>query len=199
MAEIENNDILRVGAVMKLDNTFDVVNTWHFNVDAGGPSTFAAATGAIQDYLDDIYNYLTTVMSNNISADYLTVSNITQDTVFGAIAWGTWAGGTNAAEHTAAGVACLAYGRTIKPRVQFRKYFGLFTETNMEDGLWLSAVRTPCENALAYHIAQQTPATGWTFTGVVWNAALSSLTYGISATTSAEPAYQRRRKRGRGS
>lgn len=199
MADIENDDIIRLGCVLKLDAIYDVVNTYHIQVDAGGPATFAAASLAFQDYVDDIYNYLTAQMANNVTDGYITVANVTQATVFGSIAFGTWTGGSNGAEHVAPGVAVLAYARTVKPRVQFRKYFGIFTEADMLDGAWTATVRTPCENALAYHIAQQTPRTGYTFTGVVWNYATQTLTKGISATTSSEPAYQRRRKRGRGS
>lgn len=199
VADIENNDVLRVAAISKVETVHDIVNVWHFRVDTGGPSTFPAASTMIQNYMDALYTYLTAVLSDRMVADRLSVANVTQGTVFGSIAWGSWAGGSNAGEMTALGVACLAWGRTSTPRVQIRKYCGPFTESNIVDGSWLSTVRTPCENMMAYHILQQIPAVGWSVTGCAWNRTASTYTFATSATAATEPVYQRRRRRGRGS
>lgn len=199
MADFENNDVVSLSARMEYDAAHSIVNAWHFILDNGGPLQFSQITLAIQNYLDTIYGNLTDYISDLQLPVSIGVRNETQGTVFGSMSWGSWAGGVNAQDPLPLGVCCLAWARTYVPRVQLRKYFGVFTEQHLATGVWASALRTACDDALVYHIAQQTPDTGITITGVAYNRTLLSVTYGQSVTTTGEPAYQRRRRRGRGS
>lgn len=199
MSDVNQSDVLRIGAIMELNGAFEVANVYHVVAENEGGRTFAEASLEIQEYMDDIYAALAATLSDEVLPVNLTLQNVTQATTFGAFAWDAFAGGTQAADQTAPGVALFAWARTLKPRVQIRKYFGVFTEQDMTGGEWSAGVRTACINALTLHVQEYVATGGMIFTGVAYNRTLATTTEGLSVATSAEPAYQRRRKRGRGS
>lgn len=198
MADFENNDIITLSARMTYDTSYSIVNVWTVILDNGGPLSFSQVQTAIQNYLDTLYGYLTTYLVDNQDPSSIGVRNETQGTVFGSMSWGSWAGGTNTVDPTPTGVALLAFARTKAPRVQIRKYFGVFGEDLTSNGLWTGTVRGAAENAITYHIGQQTPDTGITWTGVAYNPVGPVVNYGWTVASSAQPAYQRRRKMGVG-
>ena len=199
MADVDNGDVLRVGAGLSYDGVYDVVNVWHILMQLDAGLDWATVSGYIQTYIDNCYDDLKTPLNDAIGTNVLSVSNATQLTTLGAIAWSpTWAG-VESGEPTAAGVCCFTWGRTYKPRVQIRKYFGVFGEANVVNGSWHSNVRTAAEAAMTYHITSHAMAAGKTFLGVAYNRTLGTYEAAYSVDSSAEPAYQRRRKRGRGS
>lgn len=160
---------------------------------------YASASQDIQEYMDEIYDNIDTVLHTSMLVDYLTLANLTQDTTFGSFAWGTIAAGGDAGDKTPPGVCLFTWARTLKPRVQIRKYWGVFTETSTILGAWTAAARTACINAMTDHINSFAGTNGLTVLGVAYNRTLKTWTDGLSVASSAEPAYQRRRRRGRGS
>lgn len=199
MADVNDGDVLRLGAGLIYDGLYDVVNVYHVLVNHATGADWATVTSVIQNYLDDLYDFIKLRLVDAIGVGTISVANVTQGTTLGAIAWSPgWAGG-DTGEPTAAGVCCFTWGRTYKPRVQIRKYFGVFGEVNMVDGSWHSNVRVACSDAMDHHIGARLPAAGWTFTGVAYNRILDTYEVAASVDTSGEPGYQRRRKRGRGS
>lgn len=199
MADVNNLDILRVGAGLNFQGIYDVVNVFHILAELDVGKTWAEVTVYLESYMNNIYSTLKTPLSDTIGTNVLSVANVTQDTTIGAIAWNpTWAG-AESGECTAPGVCCFSWGRTYKPRVQIRKYWGVFGEVNVVDGVWTSTVQTACTAAMEEHIDRNLMTTGVYFTGVAYNRTLETYQAAVSADSSAEPAYQRRRKRGRGS
>lgn len=199
MSDINTGDIIRVGAGLNFQGIYDVVNVFHFEWTVGGDIVFSTALTRIQSYLNDLYDEIKTQLSDTIGTGSLAISNVTQGLTFGASPWSpTWAG-VESGQCTAPGVCCFAWGRTQKPRVQIRKYFGVFGEVNMVDGVWTSTVQNACEALMAIHIAQTAIGGASEVTGVAYNRLLDTITKANSVASSAEPAYQRRRKRGRGS
>jgi len=199
MAEIEINDVLRLSCRMLFDNTYSVVNTWTVNVDAGGPATFASWQTAIQAYTAALYTYMNSYIVNNITVDSIGVQNLTQGLVFGSMSWSGWGGGAATGDSLPLGCALMVYGRTLVPRVQIRKYLGVIAEIESNDGVFTGTVRGAAENMMTYHITQQTPDTGKQVTGIAYNMTTLAKTYATSVASSSEVAYQRRRRRGRGS
>lgn len=199
MAQIETGDVLRLGLTMSYNNIHEITNVYHVLVNDGGPRTFLAAVDDIQDYADRMVQELDTLFVTEILADHISVANATQGLTFGAIDWGAFAQGGDAGDPVAAGCCVLAWGRTYVPRVQIRKYFGVFSEVRMDDGSWGATVRNACIDTMGAHITVQEGTTGLDLLGVAWNRTLLTHTLVQSVTTSAEPAYQRRRRRGRGS
>jgi hypothetical protein len=184
---------------MNIDQTHEITNVWHMLVTEGGGGTFEDSVADIQEYIDLLYDDLDTQFTNNQFADHLEVQNMTSEEVFGSIDWGTFTQGGNADQHTALGVCVFAWGRTRKPRVQIRKYFGVFTEGEAIDGVWQSSVLGAVNGSMAVHIDAQVLTGGLGLRGVAYNRDTGIHTFATSHVSSSEPAYQRRRKRGRGS
>lgn len=199
MADVDPGDILRVGAGMTFDTDYDIVNVWHLLADNAAGTTWATCVSAVVAYMEVIYNGLEVQLNDHIDSSSITIANVTQATTIGSVAWGTPWQGDESGEPTAAGVCCFTWGRTYTPRVQIRKYFGVFGEVGMVDAAWSGTVRAACEAAMTYHIAPHLIAGGWTFTGVAYNRTLATYVEAVSVESSPEPSYQRRRRRGRGS
>lgn len=199
MSDIDNGDVLRLGASWKYETAYEITNVFHCLVTSGGAKDFVDIIDDVQQYIDLMYDEIDVFLSDEMLVDRISVSNVTQDTVFGSINWGVISQGGSATEATAAGVCLLAWGRTFTPRVQIRKYYGVFTETHMSSGAWSGAIQTACYTDLESHITSQAMVDGLTMTGVAWNRALSTYTQAHGVATADEPAYQRRRRRGRGS
>lgn len=199
MAEIDNGDILRIGATWEFEGVFEITNVYHAKVTAGGGVTYAVGALDIQEYLEDISTELIPLLSDEMHTDYLSLSNVTQDTTFGAIAWKNPLQGQAADTAVPPGVCLFAWGRTIKPRVQIRKYFGVHTEVSLIDQGWSSAARADANDAMAIHVLDWALGANLELKGVAYNRTLLTDTEAISVSTAQEPAYQRRRKRGRGS
>lgn len=199
MSDVNPGDILRLGAGLIYDGLYDVVGVWHVEVDDDSGLTWAQVTTSIQLWLDNVYDELKLTLSDQIGTGSVSVANVTQLTTLGSIPWSPTWGGAAAGDPTAAGVCLFAWNRTYKPRVQMRKYFGVFAESQVTDGFFVTAAREDAAAAMAYARAQASMGGNRTFQAVAYNTALGTFEYGVSTETSAEPAYQRRRKRGRGS
>lgn len=199
MADVNDGDIVRIGAGLLYDGIYDVVNVWHVRVDTAGGATWAELSTDIQAWLNSLMADLKDELVDGIGTGAISVSNVTQLTTLGSIPWSpTWAG-AQVSDPTAAGVGCFAWARTYKPRVQIRKYFGVFSEAGITGGFWIAAVQDACEAAMDYAIAERALGGDRTFQAVAYNRTLETTEIGRSVAVAAEPAYQRRRKRGAGS
>lgn len=199
MADFDTGDVVRLGAKIAFDSTYDIVNVFNLRINSGGNLPFATASLDLQEWLDDFYGYLTTYMVNDCVADSVSVKNETQDLVFGSMSWGTWSGGGHVGDPTPPGVALLGFCRTKYSRVQIRKYLGVFTDEYLTSGYWNSTIRGACDNAMSYLLNQQTMTNGLVLQGVAYNPTTGTARFGLTPSTSQEPVYQRRRRRGRGS
>lgn len=198
MADFDNGDIIRIGAVLEFKGAHAIANVWTAEIISGGSLSYAVMYTKAADYMDILYAHIASILSDDVLPDYLTLANLTQGTVGGAFAWDTFAGGTNANDPTAAQLACLAYARTRVARVQIRKYLGVMTDNNMTNGLWGSAVTSPCQIMMADFITDNDVGGGTVLRGVAYRPLDQRVTYGQSAHSSVEPVVQRRRREGRG-
>lgn len=199
MAEVETGDILRVAAVLEALGSDAIVNVWHMKVISGGGVTLVSAATDMAEYMDDLYGYVTTQLSDEVLPDHLEMHNVTQGLTYGSFAWGSWAGGTNTSGITNTQLALLAFARTSIPRVQIRKYMGVFTQPQVVDSEWVASTRSACGNMMAHHITSQTLSVSLTVKGVAYNYALERATEAVSYATSKAPVTQRRRRIGTGS
>lgn len=199
MADFDLGDIVRIGAVLRYDGSEDVVNVYHVEITNGGGVTWALMADSIQTYMDGIMTTIDTELSTLILAGELQVTNVTQSAVYGAIAWGDFAQGGGAGEPTAAGVTCFVFARTRTPRVQIRKYYGVFPQGSMVDGSWDAGVTDAAGDSMDYHIVEQNAGNSVYLTGVAYNRTLLTHAYGVTVAVRTEPSYQRRRRRGVGS
>lgn len=199
MADIENGDILRLAGSMLLGGADEIVNVYHCLVEGGGGKDFAGIIDDVQEYMDLMYVTIDTFLSTDQLPDRISVSNETQKLVFGSINWDVFAGGGSAGDITPTGACCLAFGRTLKSRVQIRKYYGVFTEADLGAGLWSAALRAAILIDFESHLDSQVMTDGLRLQGVAYNRTLETYTLPTGAIVVPEPAYQRRRRRGRGS
>lgn len=199
MADVDNGDVLRIAATWEYDGTEEVTNVFHVLVTSGGNKAFGDVSDDIEQYIDLMFDNIDTFLSDLMLVDRLSVANVTQHLVFGTLSWGAMAQGGSAGDPTASGVCLLAYGRTYKPRVQIKKYYGVFTEPDINDGSWSVGIRAAVTTDFNAHINPQTMTDGLAITGVAWNRDLETHTLANSSVTVVEPCYQRRRRRGRGS
>lgn len=199
MAEIDNGDVLRIGCAWIYDSSYEITNVYHTLVTAGGAKDFVDIIDDVQEYVDALYTNMDTMIVNDQVVDRISIANVTQDLIFGSINYGVLAAGGSAGAPTAAGVAVLAWARTQKSRVQIRKYLGVCSTAQMVDGAWGGPIQSAAYDDMLYHIDANVLTDGLTLMGVAWNRTLLTYTVATGVATAGEPAYQRRRKRGRGS
>lgn len=199
MADIDNGDVLRIGTSWIYDGAYQVANVWHALVTSGGAKDFADIIDDIQEYVDALYAEMDVFLHTLMVVDRISIANVTQNLVFGSINYGVLAQGGGSGDPVAAGCCLLAWARTLKSRVQIRKYYGVCSENQMTLGLWIATIRTAAFTDMEYHVASNVMTDGLAMTGVAWSRLLSSYTLATGVATAAEPTYQRRRRRGRGS
>lgn len=199
MADFETNDVVRLTPTMEVDGADAIVNVLHVQITGGGPLAFAAAAQDFVEYCDALYALIEGKLANNALDDFIGIKNVTQDTVWGAVAWTDFDGGTNAGEMLPLQLCVLAWGRTQISRVQIRKYLGPFTESDQGEGSWSADLRSSCQSYIDYHITGQTMGNGLVLRGCAYSPSLARVTFALTGTTTAIPVIQRRRRKGRGS
>lgn len=199
MADVETGDVLRIGASFLLDGVFEIANVFHVRVTAGGSLDFSDASDDIQEYVDAIYDENKLWLSDHMGSYLLSLQNLTQDTTYGAFPFAAPIVGGASGQYLPLGTCCLTWGRTFKPRVQSRKYWGVFAEEGIVDGAWVASLLTACQAAHSVHALSFAGTNGLTVLGVAYNRTAGTTTDMTSVTGAIEPAYQRRRRRGRGS
>lgn len=198
VADFDTGDVVRLGCVQRYLGRSDIVNVLHLKIVSGGGLAFAAAAQDFQEYCDALFDTIKTLVPTAQIPVHISVQNVTQTTVWGAIAWNVYAGGTSASGVLAAQTSMLVFGRTAISRVQIRKYLGVFTEPNLTSGEWTTTARSVAQAFIDYHVVQKTMTNGLVLQGVAYNPPLARSTVAITGTTSAVPVTQRRRRLDRG-
>lgn len=199
MADFDNGDVVRLGCVQKLDLVNDIANVLTVQITSGGGLAFAAAAQDFSEYCGDLFEGMVTLIVDEQLPSSISVANLTQDAVWGNIAWTTYDGGNSTGGPTAAQVAMLVFGRTNISRVQIRKYLGVFSTGFVVNGEWTAGARSVAQTFIDNHITPQTMTNGLVLRGCAYNAALARVTFANSGATSGIPVIQRRRRIGRGS
>lgn len=197
---VVDGDILRVVASLLWTDGNVNQNVYNCKVSGGvGPYSDSDVADDMEDWLDDMYLNLVAVMSDEIDGNSVTVykwdvTGQDWDEVFSQ-SWTFNPAGT--AEQLPRGTGILVNLWTEDPDVQGKKYIGAITEAHLEDGLYSASLLV---QALAFGADWLLPfvgaATGATFSGGVWSVVGLLFEAAVDhISTSAIPAYQRRRKR----
>lgn len=197
---VAENDILRI--VASLLWTDGNVNQNVFNAKVSGGSPPYADTDIAddaEDWLDDMYANLTTVVSDEIDGNEVLVYKydpVNQDwDEVQSQSW-TW-DPTSTFDQLPRGVAGLVRLWTTDPDVQGKKYLPGMVEGALADGLW-NATEVVIFLAFAadWYLPFVGAASGATFTPGIWSVAQTAFLAAVDhVASSAIPAYQRRRKR----
>jgi len=197
MADVEVGDVIRLTAVMDHDYEGTVQNVWHVlqSVD----------TATQEDFMDDVadrmnaaYNNLDNFMPDSLSFQEIRGYNITQDEPLPTVNWPTLTvGQVDAAEPLPSVMSALGLMRTGTPKVLGKKYFGPFTDANINNTEWTSGITSAVLQALISMTTAWSSGGGQAEAGV-WSEKLETWIPVIERVARSVAAYQRRRKQGRG-
>lgn len=196
---IEQDDILEVSARMEFNGVEDIVNVYQFQLTTPGPITDQQGVDDVLLIIEAIYTALVALQSTLTLYRDIRVTNKTQLAILGTFLWPSLTAGTAAVIAQAPGVCGLVSLATAVPRVNLRKYYGDMVTSTMElDGTFASFVTTALTTISGTLLTQRVQVNGtWRYgylspKSLAWELPLSAVVTDI-------PAYQRRRKQGRGS
>lgn len=196
---VQPNDILEASARSEFNGTEDVVNVFQFRNNGVAPMADQAAIDDIIEILEIVYNLINAGLTLLQLYRDIRVRNVTQGLVYGTFPWATLVSGGSAVNPTAPGVAFLVSFSTGVPRVGMRKYFGVVTEDEMDVDGAFTGVLVVAGGAVISTLIAPIVATNST-----WEFGYQSPKTGTFVTPNGGvatdiPAYQRRRRQGRGS
>lgn len=191
-------DYARFTASLLYKGTDAIQNVFYIRNNNGDPASDDAVIACAEEFLEDIYGSIVSYLSEEVDFDFINVFIPTGDQALGNTVWPTLTAGTATGDVTAPGVSHLSYGRTGHSRSIGRKFWGAFSEAQINDGVWSAAQNAVCQLA-----AQKTWGTfvttfGLSVQGVVYDRAAAQGRGVTSIVTTNIPAYQRRRRQGRG-
>lgn len=192
-------DVIEVAARSEFNGVDDIVNVWQFQITTPGSINDAGVAGDLIGILEAFYNLINAGISLLQLYRDLRLTNITKGTVLGIYPWATLVAGAAADEPTPPGVATLLNFSTDIPRVAPRKYIGVTTEVRVDSQGFLDAGWVALNaSAGALMIGVLTGTLGTYLYGYQ---SPKTLTFEPvkALTVTNVPAYQRRRKQGRGS
>lgn len=193
------SDVIEASARAEHNGVDDVVNVWQFVLGTPGPLSDNETADDIISLLEGIYDQLTAAQTNLLVYRDVRITNVTQDRVLGVFPWATMT--TGAAELAALppGVAGILNFLTNIARVTLRKYFGGLTVGAMDaDGTFTAAIVTALAAIAADLLDVFVETNGDWMYGTLSPKTLE-FEFPNSSVANDIPAYQRRRKQGRGS
>lgn len=192
-------DVIEAAARMELNGTDDVLNVFQFQKANSTPASDASVVADILQILEVIYNLILAAQSTLLLYRDVRITNVTQVTLLGTVAWPTLVAGTNVSDLVPPGAAGLINFNTIISRVSPRKYFGGFTTDALDfNGTWDDPLLTNLVSISALLLLRWALGTS-TFDYGYLSPKTLSFELPVGATLTDVPAYQRRRKQGRGS
>ena len=196
---VNENDIIEVAARMEWGGAEDVMNIYQFRVGSIVDSDELAIIDDLIDIMEDVYTFLVPFQTNQMTYADIAFKNITQGQVYGTFAWDSLVSGTATQEALPPGVAALINFATFFGRVILKKYFGGLVEGDADlDSTWVTLFLTALANVAQYLLNDRVE------TAATYSYGYNSIKAGgfvlpVSGVVSEIPAYQRRRKQGRGS
>lgn len=188
---------MRCAVVWKMFGTDEQINVWHFSfLDAPGDDELLYDD--LEQWLVYLYADVVGYMVDDLDHDRVEVYNVGDNSPepwLGAI---SGLNGTNASDMLPPGNAPLIYARTSVARVIGKKYLPGFHKGTVENGLFASSVVADLTDMVNKMKVAFVATNGTAFRYGVYREAVNQflLPFDIRATN--VPAYQRRRRQGRG-
>lgn len=195
----QQGDVIEASARMEFNGAEDVVNVFQYQLDSAPPVTEADTATDIINILEALYGLIVPIQTLLLTYRDIRLRNVTQGIVLGTFPWASLVSGAHPGDPVPPGVAALVNFSTSIARVSPRKYFGILTEASVDsDATWDIPTLVLL---LGVGASLSLPAVG----------AFGTWSYGylspkseafetpVASTIPAFPAYQRRRKQGRGS
>lgn len=192
-------DVIEAAARMELNGVDDVINVYQFELSSATTPSDAVTVVSILAILEAIYEIIVAVQSTLLLYRDIRLTNITQQILLGTVAWPTLVDGEAVADLVPPGAAGLVNFNTVVSRVSPRKYYGGFTTGALDpNGTWDDATLTLLVNISASLLVPFSES-GHLWTYGYYSPKTLNFEIPVGATLSDVPAYQRRRKQGRGS
>lgn len=190
-------DVIKVANIMRLWDFSQCVNVFHVQMNDDAPDV--QSMESISNWLEAIYSEFNDSITNTLAYEKIEAFNITGAYPMPIVTMPTLTDGAGTGERLPSGVAALSLFRTGVSHVTGKKYWPPLTEGALVSGLWGTGVLVDINDGADVAANTWNPVVGPGFTPGVWRDGPNTFVPFISSFTSAEPAYQRRRKPGRGS
>lgn len=193
-----NGDIVRVGAVFEDGLGSEMVNVFHVAL-----TTVAADQAQIRDdiveWLEDLYGAVLNRISDTIDTKRIELYNVSEDLPEIDLDWvgGLTFGGSG--DPVASGVCALVIGRTAVKRKVGRKFLPPFANALLNSGRWTTLTIADMNTFGSRWLDSFVATNGTTITGGVFGVDTGIFSTIVQAVGTPIPAYQRRRREGRGS
>jgi len=199
MATVSGN-IVRAAARQIMNDVDEVVNVFHFTVEATGGGTDSDVMGEIAEKLGQAWELIDQELHTSIQPLVIDVFNVSQDYPLGSVQWaGDYSGGTNGGSPLPNQDALLVIWSTATKRVQGKTYLGGLHEGTLDGGLF-NAGAVGAALSWATFMLDPTPLVDAVSLQLgVWSVAASEMRPITAWRVSSNPATQRSRRRGRGS
>ena len=198
MAVIQH-DILEASARLETQDGDDVIGVYQMRYEGVPPLTDAAGINDVIEFLEAVYGIIQTILPILSVFRDITVRNKTLGVNYGAFAWPFLTVGAQPGNDQPPAVSSMVSFPTGVSRVTLRKYFGNMAVNQLaQPGTWLPTHQAVMSNVAAVLIVPFVATNGtWAYgyhspVTTLWHAPSTAIITNI-------PAYQRRRRQGRGS
>ena len=194
-------DIIRVACRFRWSSVDEMINVHYFTVqDETAPPNDAELLLDLSEVLSDAYTNVQGRISDQVSADDITVYNITDDYPLGVVNWtAPFGGGMGAGDALPPGTAAIVLWRTATKRVLGKTFLPVFSESQQSAGLLTNAAQSDMEDFAAAMANVLTGTFGYGFLKGIWSESAGEMRPIVSQRAAQRIGYQRRRKAGVGS
>ena len=192
-------DVIEVTVIHDNDTSGEQVNRFQFMVLAGGPISDSDLLDDVKTIIETLYILVVSIISLRNVLREVGVFNKTQSILIGVTTAGTYVGGNATDPASPQGVSPYCYFKTNIPHVILSKYLPSVAQARIGiSGLWTSPTLGATTAFAVRLLASFTELSGSYQYGHQRPVILDFI-YPHVAVIPLEPAYQRRRKPGRGS
>lgn len=195
----QNGGVYQVTATSEFNGELKQQNVFDFQLLSGAPMTYQEGLDDIEEWLTLIINVLKALQATVVIWKGFSVSELNGLNNSGFVPFTADIPGTVADDPLPPGVSILTYMNTGVKRRQLRKYWGGLTETSCDaSGAWLAGAAATVAGMASYFLTTQNLTNGvWVYCDGHAGVPADTI-YPFTFTTTTVPAYQRRRRQGRG-
>lgn len=192
-------EILEVVLLADFDSTEDVVNVFQFQKTNAGEISNADVIEDMLDVVADIILVLKALVNVLTVFQAIRVKNITDNELLGLVPLPVPIAGTGTGDSEAPGVATLMWFPTGVPHVMGRKFFGTLPESVIGSDAKFTSGHMTNIAAVASVLVNPFTAPNGTYQYGIKSTKTGTWIPFLTAAWENVPAYQRRRRQGRGS
>lgn len=196
---VTNGQVIRVDAQGDFDGTEDIVNVYQFQMQSGGPVNENDVLGDMLVILTALTNLIKALHTATTVWRRIRAQNISNGILLGVLPFAAPIAGTASGDSGAPGVAGLISLPSAVPRVVPRKYFGPLSESNLGATGLLAAGTLTTLTSIATILTNDQTTSSHTYRYGYLSPKTGTFVIPSAAVITSVPAYQRRRRQGRGS